>query len=95
MELITERSKKVYDTSGIQPGDLMYAKHRTWTEGRGGFVTAVTDERLTVQYHPGIGNVTNHFFIPVEEVIGGEWEIRWSADMTEIWEYEAKSIGGS
>lgn len=44
--------------------------------------------RITVQYHPGIANVTNHFFLPAEEVAAGEWEVRWTKDMKTVYEYE-------
>ena len=46
-----------------------------------------------MQYYPGIGNVTNHFVIPVAEAAEGQWEIRWSADMTEVKEYGIKEDG--
>ena len=50
-------------------------------------MTSATEDQLIVQYHPGIGNVTNHFMIPVSEAVSGQWEIRWSADMSEVSEY--------
>lgn len=60
MGLIVDSVSKVFDTAQIEKGYLVYAKHRTWTEGKAGFVTAVTEKQITVQYHPGIANVTNH-----------------------------------
>lgn len=84
MELIIQTSRPVFDTTQIARGYLIFARHRSWNEGRGGIMTAVSADRLAVQFHPGIGNVMNHFFIPAHEVAGGEWEIRWSKDMTEI-----------
>lgn len=92
MALIVDSITKVFDTAQIKKGYLMYAKHRSWPDGRGGFVTAVTDKQITVQYHPGIANVTNHFFLQADEVAAGEWEVRWSADMIEVHEY--RSGGG-
>ena len=50
-------------------------------------VTSITEKQVTVQYHPGIGNVTNHFHIPVSEAAANEWEIRWSADMANVFQY--------
>ena len=85
--LITEKPETVFDTTEIKAGYLVFAKNRSWNEGIGGFVTAVTDKEVVVQYHPGIGNVTNHFFIRANEVEAGDWEIRYSADMTEIHVY--------
>lgn len=87
MSLITKRQADVFDLSQIARGYLLWGKHNTWPEGRAGFVTAATEDQLIVQYFPGIGNVTNHFVIPVSEAASGQWEIRWSADMSEIQEY--------
>lgn len=93
MALITEKPVAVFDTEQIKRGHLLWGKHRTWNGGRAGFVTAVTKDCLTVQYYPGIGNVTNHFLVPVSEVADGQWEIRWSADMSQIWEYNILENG--
>lgn len=82
--LWTEQAETRYDLSQIKTGDLVYARHYTWNSGRAGFVTSATEKELTVQYHPGIGNVTNHFHIPVEEAAAGQWEIRWSSDLSEV-----------
>lgn len=90
MSLITKQQETVFDLSQIKQGYLLYGRHYTWKEGKAGFVTSVTEKKLTVQYHPGIGNITNHFFIPASEVAAEEWEIRWSADLTEVWEYKAE-----
>ena len=86
MALIIDSSRKIFDTKQVKRAYLIYAKHRSWGEGRSGIVTAVTENRLTVQFHPEIGNVMNHFFIPAEEAADGQWEIRWSKDMSEIGE---------
>lgn len=90
MALWIEKTIVLYDLSQIHLGDLCYAKHITWEVGRAGFVTSVTEQQLVVQYHPGIGNVTNHFRIPVSEAAEGQWEIRWSADLSEVMEYRRK-----
>lgn len=87
MALIMEKPTAAFDMSQIKRGDLLWGKHCTWNEGKAGFVTTATEQQLIVQYYPGIGNVTNRFVIPVSEVIDGQWEIRWSTDMTEIKEY--------
>ncbi len=91
MALIMEKPTAAFDMSQIKRGDLLWGKHCTWNEGKAGFVTTATEQQLIVQYYPGIGNVTNHFVVPVSEVIDGQWEIRWSADMTEIKEYEVET----
>lgn len=87
MDLIVEKPTIAYNLSQIQPGYLLYAKHNTWDFGKAGFVTSITEKQVTVQYHPGIGNVTNHFHIPVSEAAANEWEIRWSADMANVFQY--------
>ena len=91
MALIMEKPTAAFDMSQIKRGDLLWGKHCTWNEGKAGFVTTATEQQLIVQYYPGIGNVTNHFVIPVSEVIDGQWEIRWSTDMIEIKEYRVET----
>ena len=91
MALIMEKPTAAFDMSQIKRGDLLWGKHCTWTEGKEGFITTATEQQLIVQYYPGIGNVTNHFVIPVSEVIDGQWEIRWSTDMIEIKEYRVET----
>lgn len=87
MALVTEKPVASFDLTQIERGYLLWGRHFTWNEGKAGFVTSATEELLIVQYHPGIGNVTNHFMIPVSEVVDGQWEIRWSADMSAVQEY--------
>ncbi len=91
MALIMEKPTAAFDMSQIKRGDLLWGKHCTWNEGKEGFITTATEQQLIVQYYPGIGNVTNHFVIPVSEVIDGQWEIRWSTDMIEIKEYRVET----
>lgn len=91
MALVTEKPVAAFDLTQIKRGDLLWGRHYTWGEGKAGFVTSATEQQLIVQYHPGIGNVTNHFMIPVSEAVGGQWEIRWSADMSEVQEYNIEA----
>ena len=93
MTLVIEKPVVSFDLKQIQRGYLLWGRHYTWNEGKAGFVTSATEDQLIVQYHPGIGNVTNHFMIPVSEVVSGQWEIRWSADMSEVFEYGIKADG--
>ncbi len=93
MALVIEKPVKSYDLTQIKRGYLLWGKHYTWGEGKAGFVTSATEDQLIVQYHPGIGNVTNHFIIPVSEVVEGQWEIRWSADMSAVYEYGIEAGG--
>lgn len=87
IKLIEKQLKSVFDTSVLKTGYMVYAKHDSWDEGKAGFLTSVTEQKLIVQYHPRIGNVTNHFFISVDEVIEGKWEIRWSSDLVDVYSY--------
>lgn len=91
MGLIKESSTVEFDTSEIRPGDAIHAKHFSWDDGKTGFVTAVKNDEITVQYHPGIGNVTNHFFIKAKDVEAGSWLVRWSKDLTEVNEYKTET----
>ena len=91
MALVTEKPVATFDITQIKRGDLLWGRHCTWREGKAGFVTSATEQQLIVQYHPGIGNVTNHFMIPVSEAVDGQWEIRWSADMSEVQEYNIEA----
>ena len=91
MALVIEKPVESFDLEQIRRGYLLWGRHYTWNEGRAGFVTSATEDQLIVQYHPGIGNVTNHFMIPVSEVVSGQWEIRWSADMSEVSEYDIRA----
>lgn len=94
MALVIEKPVSAFDLSQIQRGYLLWGRHSTWSEGKAGFVTAATEQQLIVQYHPGIGNVTNHFIIPVSEAVDWQWEIRWSADMSEVFEYGIETDEG-
>ncbi len=93
MALVIEKPVESFDLEQIRRGYLLWGRHYTWNEGKAGFVTSATEDQLIVQYQPGIGNVTNHFIIPVSEAAEGQWEIRWSADMTDIQEYNIKADG--
>ena len=87
MELVNEASRPVFNTAAVEKGHLLYAKHRSWEEGKGGIVTRVSEDMLTIQFTPGIGNVMNHFSIPASEAADGQWEIRWSEDLSEVHSY--------
>lgn len=93
MSLVIEKPRVAFDVSQIKRGYLLWGRHSTWNEGKAGFVTAATEDQLIVQYYPGIGNVTNHFIIPVSEAAEGQWKIRWSSDMADIQEYNIKTDG--
>lgn len=95
MALVIEKSEFVINTDEIKIGHLLYAKHVSWKTGMSGFVTTVTEKEIVVQYHPKIGNVTNHFVIQAQEAVAGDWEIRYSADLSEITAYPALKDDGT
>lgn len=78
--LLVNVEKSTYNMEEIQRGTLICAKHQTWEEWQAGIVTEVSEDLIRVQYLPSIQNVLNHYFIPVSEVEGGEWKIRYSSD---------------
>lgn len=87
MEFITTGTSTTFNTEGIQNGDLFFGKYEDWEQGKEGFVSAVTPGRITVQYHPPIGNITNHFHIEIGDVIAGKWLLRHSRDLSSVDEY--------
>ena len=91
--LIIRNPTNVFDTEEIQRGTLIYVKHKSWSKGEQGFVVSVTGNKVTEQYQPQIGNVTNHFFIYADEVANGDWEIRYSKDMQTIVKYPEEGAG--
>lgn len=46
MALVVEQPIATFDLSEIARGDLVYGKHRTWPEGKAGFVTSATEKEL-------------------------------------------------
>ena len=88
MDLIKDKSSSVFNTE-IKKGTLIWAKSEKWDVGIPGFISGVTEEKITVTFHPDISNVVNHYIIPVEEVADKKWIIRWSEDLETI-----NEIGG-
>lgn len=84
MELIVKENCARFDSNAIKAGYAIYGKHASWDKGKTGVVTAVTDTTLVALFHPGIGNVVNHFIIPIGEVEKGEWDVRWSEDLSTV-----------
>lgn len=87
MSLVVNGEVPTFNLNAIKPGDCIYAKHNTWETGNTGFVSSVTGECVVGNFYPGIGQIVNHFIIPVSEAAAGEWEIRWSNDLVDIFNY--------
>ena len=84
MPLIKEGSIRTFDTEVIHKGDLVRAQYHTWPEPRNGLLASVNEERLTVLFLPGLGNVSNYFPIAAAEVAAGLWKVRWSSDLETV-----------
>ena len=84
MPLITDSAEKVFDITSVQKGDLIRAQYSTWDEPRNGIITAVSEEKLTVLFLPGIGNVTNYYTILATEIEASKWTVKWSTDLETI-----------
>ena len=84
MPLIKEGSIRTFDTEVIHKGDLVRAQYHTWPEPRNGLLASVSEERLTVLFLPGLGNVSNYFPISAAEVAVGLWKVRWSSDLETV-----------
>ena len=80
MALVVEQPIATFDLSEIARGDLVYGKHRTWPEGKAGFVTSATEKELHVQYNPTNAKETN-------DSVDAQWKIRYSHDMSEVKTY--------
>ena len=50
MSLVTEKPRAAFDLAEIRRGYLLWGRHRTWDEGKAGFVTSATEDQLIVQY---------------------------------------------
>lgn len=96
MPLIKEGSIRAFDTEAIHKGDLVRAQYHTWPKPRNGLLASVNEERLTVLFLPGLGNVSNYFPIAAAEVAAGLWKVRWSSDLETVdaeWESEPPTEG--
>ena len=87
MALIKETTGDEFDLTAVKKGWLMWCKHKSWDFDRKGIITSAKKDELIVQFYPEISNVTNHTIIPIGEVVAGQWHIRWSNDLTEVYEY--------
>lgn len=88
MSLIMDKQEKVFDCSTIKRGDLISAQHSCWKEPKSGIVSAVTSEEIKILYQPAIANVTNFLTIQADDVVTGQWKIRWSENLESIEEYD-------
>lgn len=88
MSLIVDKQEKVFDCTAIKRGDLISAQHSCWKEPKTGIVSAVTQEEIKILYQPAIANVTSFLTIQADDVVSGQWKIRWSENLESIEEYD-------
>ena len=89
MSLIMDKQEKVFDCSTIKRGDPQYLpRHSCGKNPKSGIVSAVTPEEIKILYQPAIANVTNFLTIQADDVVTGQWKIRWSENLESIEEYD-------
>lgn len=90
MSVIINTTKCEFDNAKVKKGDLISARYNSWEKPQNGLVAAVSSAEIRVLFIPAIGNVSNYFTIPIDEVQKGQWEIKVSDTlMTEETEGEA------
>ena len=88
MQIVTKKEESKFNLEEIKEGWCAYIKHSSWTEGKAGYISALSENIMTVQFCPGIRNISNHTFVKAKDVATGEWEIRVSPDLKNIYEYK-------
>ena len=84
IELIKQTERHIFNIEAVKPGRMIYARHKSWEEGSGGYISAVGEDEIVVQCYAGLRNTASHFKILSEEVAKEQWEIRWSHDLKQI-----------
>lgn len=87
MALVNTVERKAFDTSLVSKGDLIYVEYENWNEPKRGIVIHVSEDKLTVLYHPGIANVTNRQELIPADVAAGGYTVRWTTDMVTVNEF--------
>lgn len=88
MQIVTKKEESAFNLAEIKEGWCAYVKHKTWLEGKPGYIASLSENTMIVQYCPGIRNISNHTLIKAKDVAEGEWEIRVSPDLKDIYEYK-------
>ncbi len=92
--LIKEVTENQFDTETVKRGQLISARHRSWTTAISGMIARVLPDQLWVEYLPSIHNVKNCYVINADE-LDEEWEVRYSADgMKTVETYPLKNNPG-
>lgn len=86
MSIIKQSDAQVFELELIGRGDFIHARQKKTGEERNGLVFKAEPEKLTVLHTPAISNVSAFFYITPAEVANGEWALRWSHDLTTVWE---------
>ena len=90
MAIIKSITTDVFDVSAVKKNDFIRARHKSWAKDDvvNGLVASVSEKEIIVAYLPEVRNVRSHFFIPVTEVVDGQWSIIISKDLTESEEFK-------
>lgn len=78
MQVIINTTKCEFDNTKVKKGDLISAIYNSWENPQNGLVAAVSSTKIRVLFIPAIGNVSNYFTIPIDEVEKGQWKIKVS-----------------
>lgn len=92
--LIIDSDSKEFNLEEIHRGTLVCAQHSTWDGAVAGMVTRAYKDVLRIQFPPSVQNTLNHFFIYVDEVMRGEWIMKYSDDLVTIGQYPVETGGG-
>lgn len=92
MQIITKKEDIKFNLDVVKESWCVYIKHISWEQGITGYISALSKDSMTIQFCPGIRNVSNHTFVTAESVAKGEWELRISPDLKDIFEFKEGTI---
>lgn len=78
--LIENVNTAVFNKTEIFKGSVICAKHISWSSEITGIVSEVTDNKITVIFLKTLTCTQNHFFIHINDLKNGKWDIRYSTD---------------
>lgn len=83
-EIIIPTEGVIFNLDVIKRGNFIYAKGKTWTEGRNGLIVRANEQEITAIFLTE-NSAAGYFKIKIGEI--GEYEMRISGDLTEVMEY--------
>lgn len=88
MQIVTKKEESKFNLEEIKEGWCAYVKHSSWDEGKAGYISSLSSDIMMIQFCPGIRNISNHTSVEAKDIAAGEWEIRLSPDLKDIYEYK-------